>query len=371
MISGDEKGDIIMKKTSIKRLTVLILAFVMVFTFAVMPRGSQIAYAETYDEQIDQKEGELDDVKNQQEQLEGELAQVKKDIQVAQNKVDSINASISATAKEIEDTQNAIVQKEADIESQQENLDARLVVMYKNGSVGFLDVLMGSNSISEFVSNVEMIQKVYQNDMDVLERLQKEQEELNALKVTLNEKINTLNAQKEEAKVLQAELNEKKKLLEKQEDELKAQADALIAEIKKLQDEKKIYEGGAFTWPCPSSHYITYSFGYRYHPLYGTWKFHTGIDISASTGADIIAAASGKVILAQWYQGYGNCVMIDHGSGIVTLYGHCSALCVSQGQEVQRGQLVARVGSTGVSTGPHLHFEVRLNGEYVDPLGYF
>ncbi|MBQ7702863.1 MAG: M23 family metallopeptidase, partial [Firmicutes bacterium] len=153
--------------------------------------------------------------------------------------------------------------------------------------------------------------------------------------------------------------------------ELKAQADALVAEIKKLQDEQRVYEGGVFTWPCPSSHYITYTFGYRYHPVFGDWRFHTGIDISAYTGADIIAAASGKVIMAQWYGGYGNCVMIDHGSGIVTLYGHASALCVSQGQEVSRGQLIARVGSTGWSTGPHLHFEVRINGEYVDPLQYF
>ncbi|MBR5740472.1 MAG: peptidoglycan DD-metalloendopeptidase family protein [Firmicutes bacterium] len=360
-----------MKKRRIKRSIVLILAAVMVFTFVVMPRGTGSVYADTYDDQINAKEGELEDVKGQQEQLEGELAQVKKDIQAAQAKVDNINAAISSTAKEIEDTQNAIVQKEADIESQQENLDARLVVMYKNGSVGFLDVLLGSNSISEFVSNVEMIQKVYRNDMEVLQRLQKEQEELNALKVSLSEKIDTLNAQKEEAKVLQDELASKKAIIEAKEVELKAQADALVAEIKKLQDEQRIYEGGVFTWPCPSSHYITYTFGYRYHPVFGDWRFHTGIDISCYTGADIIAAASGKVIMAQWYGGYGNCVMIDHGSGIVTLYGHASSLCVSQGQEVQRGQLIMKAGSTGWSTGPHLHFEVRLNGEYVDPLGYF
>ncbi|MBQ7703747.1 MAG: hypothetical protein IJT40_05160, partial [Firmicutes bacterium] len=175
-----------MKKRRIKRSIVLILAAIMVFTFVVVPGGTESVCADSYDDQINAKEGELEDVKGQQEQLEGELAQVKKDIQAAQAKVDNINAAISATAKEIEDTQNAIVQKEADIESQQENLDARLVVMYKNGSVGFLDVLLGSNSISEFVSNVEMIQKVYRNDMEVLQRLQKEQEELNALKVSLS-----------------------------------------------------------------------------------------------------------------------------------------------------------------------------------------
>ena len=360
-----------MKKRRIRISIVLLLAIAMVFTFAASTVGSESAYANTYDDKINQKEGELEDVQQQQEQLEGELAQLKKDIYAAQVKVDNINASIAETAQEIEDTQNAIVQKEADIASQQENLDARLVVMYKNGSVGFMDVLMGSNSISEFVSNVEMIQKVYKNDMDVLARLNKEQEELNELKVSLNEKIETLNAQKEEAKVYQAELDEKKKVLEKNMGDLQTQADALIAEIKKLQDEQRLYEGGPFTWPCPGYQYITYTFGYRYHPVTGVWKFHTGIDISAPYGADIVAAASGKVILSQWYQGYGNCVMVDHGSGIVTLYGHAQTLCVSQGQEVSRGQLLAKVGSTGWSTGPHLHFEVRINGEYVDPLQYF
>ena len=243
--------------------------------------------------------------------------------------------------------------------------------MYKNGSVGFLDVLMGSNSISEFVSNVEMIQRIYKNDIDVLNRLQKEQEELNALKVTLSEKIDTLNAQKEEAKKAQADLDSKKAIIEARADELKAQADALIAEIKRLQDEQRQYAGGAFTWPCPSSHYITYGFGYRINPYSGIWKLHTGIDIAAAQNSDIIAAASGKVLLARWYQGYGNCVIVDHGSGIVTLYGHCESFCVSEGQEVSRGQLIARVGNTGNSTGFHLHFGVRINGEYVDPMGYF
>ena len=144
-----------------------------------------------------------------------------------------------------------------------------------------------------------------------------------------------------------------------------------LAEIKKLQDEQRIYEGGNFTWPCPGYHYITYTFGYRFNPYTGLWSMHNGIDISAPNGVDIVAAASGKVILSQWYQGYGNCVIVDHGSGIVTLYGHASVLCVSQGQEVSRGQVIAKVGTTGNSTGYHLHFEVRLKGQPVDPLQYF
>ena len=166
-------------------------------------------------------------------------------------------------------------------------------------------------------------------------------------------------------------LDAKKKELEKQEDELQAEADRLTAEIVKLMDKSSPYVGGTFTWPCPSSHYITSSFGNRLHPILKTWKYHTGVDIGASSGKDILAAASGKVIMATTYGGYGNCVMIDHGGGIVTLYGHASRLCVSNGAVVKRGDVIAKVGSTGRSTGPHLHFEVRKDGAYVDPMSYF
>ena len=143
------------------------------------------------------------------------------------------------------------------------------------------------------------------------------------------------------------------------------------ARIKELQDSQRVYEGGTFTWPCPSSTYITDSFGWRIHPIYGYWKLHTGTDIGGSYGVDVVAAAAGKVIMADWYGGYGNCVMIDHGSGLVTLYGHLSGYNCYYGQEVSRGEVIAFVGSTGNSTGPHLHFEVRVNGDYVDPMGYF
>ena len=131
------------------------------------------------------------------------------------------------------------------------------------------------------------------------------------------------------------------------------------------------YVGGEFTWPCPASRYISSSFGNRLHPTLKVWKFHTGVDIGCAAGKDIVAAASGRVIMSQWYGGYGNCVMIDHGGGIVTLYGHASKLLVSTGATVKRGQTIALVGSTGRSTGPHLHFEVRKDGEYIDPMSYF
>ena len=125
---------------------------------------------------------------------------------------------------------------------------------------------------------------------------------------------------------------------------------------------------GRYLWPADGS--PSSPFGYRVHPIFGTLRFHSGLDIAAGGGAPIRAADSGTVIHSGWYGGYGNCLIIDHGGGYSTLYAHCSALYVSYGQAVRQGQTVAAVGSTGYSTGPHLHFEVRINGNPVDPRGF-
>ncbi len=395
-----------MNRTISKKLISVFLSVILVIAFCVVPvsdyrtsEGDSVAEAQTYQEQIDDKKDELGDVKAEQKEVQNELSKVADDIKELQASVDGINNQIAKTTQDIEATEvkiadkkdeiktkkKEIKKKQEEIQSQESGLNQRLVVMYKNGSIGFFDVLMGSNSISEFVSNVEMIQKIYENDVEILKilekehkklekerkKLQKEEKELKAIQDELAEKKKNLNSQVAQLKEKQGELNKKKKVLEDKEDELKASADALISEIKKLQDASRVYTGGAFLWPVPSSTYISSSFGYRIHPIFRTWKLHTGTDIGASYGANIVAAAEGKVIMAQWYGGYGNCVMIDHGSGIVTLYGHCSGYNCSVGQEVKRGTVIAFVGSTGNSTGNHLHFEVRKNGEYVNPMSYF
>jgi murein DD-endopeptidase MepM/ murein hydrolase activator NlpD len=218
---------------------------------------------------------------------------------------------------------------------------------------------------------MEMIQKIYQNDVEILETLQTEHTELKEIQANLKEKKVELAAQKTQLAAEKKELDARKKELEKEEDELKAEADRLTKELVKLMDKNSPYVGGEFTWPVPSSSYITSSYGNRLHPTLKVWKFHTGIDIGASSGKDIVAAASGKVIFSGWYGGYGNFIMVDHGGGIVTCYGHASKLVSKKGDIVKRGQVIAKIGSTGRSTGPHLHFEVRKNGDYVNPMTYF
>ena len=343
----------------------LILMLIAMLTLTVC--GAGLAFAATEGE----LRNELDGVETAQDELSKKMAQLEKDIKELQKKVDNLNYLINQTAEEISSTEQRIQKKEKEMTEREDTLNERLKVMYKNGSVGFVDILLGSSSISEFVSNVEIIQKIYKNDMDVLDTLKKEHEELTEIKASLEEKKATLAARKTDLAAEKTSLDAKKKEFEAEEDKLKAEADRLTAEIINLMDKDSPYVGGEFTWPCPASRYISSSFGNRLHPTLNVWKFHTGIDIGCSAGKNIVAAASGKVIMSQWYGGYGNCVMIDHGGGIVTLYGHASKLLVSKGQVVKQGQVIALVGSTGRSTGPHLHFEVRKNGQYIDPMSYF
>lgn len=343
------------------------LSILLVLLLLVTVCGSGLAFAATESE----LRSDLSDVNEAQDALSQKMSSVEKEVKEVQAKVDSLTYEINKATSDIASTEKAIEKKEKEMREREDNLNERLRVMYKNGSIGFVDVLLGSGSISEFVSNLEIIQKIYKNDMNVLDTLEKEHKELTDTKKKLEEKKSELAERKSELAAEQKQLDSKKAELKKEEEALKAEADRLTSEILKMIDTGSAYVGGEFTWPCPASTYITSSFGNRLHPTLKQWLFHTGVDIGCAKGKNIIAAASGKVILAQYYGGYGNCVMIDHGGGIVTLYGHASSLCVSKGDVVKRGELIAKVGSTGRSTGPHLHFEVRKNGEYVNPMSYF
>ena len=349
-----------------RRAMALLLSAVLVFT---MGSASYVYASQT----ISDVQNDLDDVEKQQDQVKTDLAKVASDIKTMQATVNTLNANIKNTASEITSTEKKIEKKKKDMQEREEGLNERLRVMYKNGSVGFVDVLLGSGSVSEFLSNMEMIQRIYENDVEVMETLQKEHEELEVIRKELKEKKVRLAAQKEEAAAKEEELNAKKKTLEEKEDELLEEAKALEAKLKQMVDASSPYVGGVFIWPVPSSHYITSYAGYRIHPVYKVWKYHSGMDISASGGADILCMGDGKVILSQaepWYGGYGQCIMVDHGGGVVSLYAHCSKLLVSVGQTVKQGQVIAKVGTTGTSTGNHLHVEVRENGTIVDPLTY-
>ncbi|MDD4377652.1 MAG: peptidoglycan DD-metalloendopeptidase family protein [Eubacteriales bacterium] len=345
-----------------KKITICSLILVIVVAFS----GVSLSFAES----VSEKQDELNSVNSKKENLAGDLKSLEKDIINQQEEVKDLEASLSVKEKELEIAQADLERTQKKMQARETGLNQRLRVMYKNGSVGFLDVLLGSNSISEFISNIEMIKKIYENDMDTLETLKKQHLALEAKKTALNQQKEKLAQQQESAAQKKSALEGDKAKLESQIDQLNAEADKIKDQIYAMQDHDAVYEGGVFMWPTTST-YITSEFGFRLHPVLGIWKGHTGIDIGVSSGSPVYASADGKVIVSGWYGGYGNAVVIDHGSGLSTLYGHNSSVNVSVGQTVKKGTVIASSGSTGISTGPHLHYEIRVNGEYVNPMSYF
>ena len=344
----------------------IVMATILALAVSVSSFGISFASSES------ELRGELDDVQDEKDAIGNEMKEVKKKADAAEATIAELNEKVYASKVKIQKVSKSIEKKEAEIEEQEENLGQRLRAMYKRGSVGFLDILLGSGSISEFVSNTELIQKLYKSDVEVMESLEKENNELKETKKELEAQKSSLDSQVEKVNQKQKELDELYGQLEAKEAQLEKEADRISEEIQSLIDAQSQYSGGQFRWPVPSSQYITSYYGYRVHPVYGTPDtFHRGIDIGASYGSSIVAAASGTVISSYYnYYGYGNMVLIDHGGGITTLYAHASSRLVSVGEKVQAGQTIALIGSTGLSTGPHLHFEVREGSSTVDPLGY-
>ena len=371
-----------------KRITAFITALVMLFSMS-----SLFAYADNESD----AQAALDEIRGEQSALNSELQKGKavendlnKEIKALEANIATLNleiselgASINLTQEKINNAELQLNQVEADIAEQQKALGDRLAAMYMNGNVGFVEVVLGSSSISDLMTNLDRVQMVYEQDKEMLEELEVQQKviqaqreyldglraDLQAAKDTEAEKKELLDADKATVADKKAAVAQDNKALEEQLDAHNAEANALIAEILKLQGDGD-FIGGDFTWPAPGISRTTSEFGNRLHPIFKTYKLHTGLDIGAPTNTTIVASNAGTVIKAGWNNSYGYMVMIDHGGGIVTLYAHNSSLLVKQGDVVYKGQAISKSGSTGNSTGPHLHFEVRVNGQYVDPRNY-
>ncbi|MBQ2096216.1 MAG: peptidoglycan DD-metalloendopeptidase family protein [Firmicutes bacterium] len=347
---------------------------------------------------IDDWQNQLNNKNKQKDQIQEELNQSKKDLEAAEKELNALDQKIyqagvelNQLTGELNETKAEIVkgleeleQLKKDIEKQNDDLNARLRSMYKNGDVGMLSVVFGSSSMSDVLTNMDMVQRIYNADAELLKSIQEQYDlvdaqnrKLEALKVQLEEqqaviaeKKSALEADEAEARARRNALQADADSLQKQYDAVKKEADSISETIKVLQSQNTQYIGGAMCWPSQASTRITSPFGWRYLSLLGGRNYHTGVDIGAAGGTNILAANSGKVIKAGWNNSYGYMVMVDHGGGIVTLYAHSSKLLVKTGDVVTRGQAIALIGSTGMSTGNHLHFEVRVNGKYQNPLNY-
>lgn len=325
---------------------------------------------------IKQTQTQKKTVAKQVEALDSKLNITELELENVEGQLTGLESQIVITKRDLERaSQNAVGQKDT--------LMKRVRVMYETGSVGYLAVVLDSTSFSDFISRMDYLKKIMNYDVDLLKNMKAHRDNIAEQKVQLQSELDKKEKLKQEIG------NKKEEIASAKEDKTKAlnelakdlkeynkQYDQLLQESKEF--EKKIiaaqsknkYVGGVIGWPVPSSKRITSPYGYRIHPILKTKKLHTGIDIGASSGSAVLAGNAGKVIFAGYYGGYGYTVIIDHGGKISTLYAHNSKLLVSVGDEVKRGQNISKVGSTGLSTGPHLHFEVRENGQHKNPMNY-
>jgi len=306
-----------------------------------------------------------------------------------ESKVKYINKKINNINSKIREYENKIKKNKQRIETLQTIIDTKLNIALKYTENWVLFIFNISSS-DVLLDTLYLIRETITVDVKLIKSLSHEYIELEKNKKLLNEEKAKLAKYKAELnsqqKYYNSLLKKRRELLLKYNQEIaKTKQDIDYYEDIQKEKYKELqkyiiqnqalnrnlrYSGGRLFWPTNST-LITSYFGYRVHPIYRTTRFHSGIDIGASYGAPIYAAEYGKVILASYYDGYGNCIIIDHGDGVSTLYAHCSSIIVRKGQYVSKGQIIGYVGSTGNSTGPHLHFELRINGNPVNPLNYF
>lgn len=361
------------------------LTFIVIATLL----AGTIVFASNHDKlknvqnKLNKTRKELKEGKQKEKSLTNQIIKIQEDINETENSIKKLEGNIQDTKIKVVEVQGKLARAEQMVSEQSKALNARLRSMYLNDSgISVLEVIFGSESITDFMSNMDMVEKIYDSDTKMLNRLKdnkdligKEKQRLASLENTLekqqtqheNKKNNLANSQHNIA-VLKNQVALDNKKLAEEIDALNQEANRITSEIRRLQSKGTQYTGGVFIWPVTGK--ITSPFGYRIHPVLKERKLHTGIDIAASSGTPVKAANAGTVIKAGAAGSYGNMVMIDHGGGIVTLYAHNSRIAVSTGTQVQKGQVISYVGSTGRATGPHLHFEVRVNGDYKNPMGW-
>ena len=306
--------------------------------------------------------------------------------------------------------ENDITLNERQLAEAQKRLEGRESVFYKrvrdiyiNGRLSYLDVVIGSKDFSDFANRLEVLKRIIDSDITLINEIKKERAEIEAHKQKLEADRAKLVELEKAALAKQAEIEQKKAernvVLQKAQndratamqaiEELNASSAQVSAMLKERQaaraaaaaaaaaaqssggqgaSDNWVQGTGQLGWPVSGE--ITSPYGYRVHPIWGTTIYHSGIDIGVDEGTPVHAADGGVVVWSGWMGGYGYAVVIDHGNGLSTLYGHNSELAVDEGQSVAKGQVISYAGSTGNSTGPHVHFEVRVNGDPVDPMGY-
>ena len=364
-----------------------LVAFIIVSIIPAFAFSASLNDVQQKKQSIDSKIGSIaeqkQEVLNEKKKLQSDQAQVASQQSQVTKQYNATVDQIAAIDAELSKMDDAITQAEADYQHHLDLLKKRLNVMYENSDASMIDLLLNSKDLTSFYEKVQFVSSLAQLDQQLIADVISSKNDLEYKKSQREQlkqqTVDVANQQKgriTQLKVSRSDLNDairtkdqKASELAKQLDDLEKLSQQLNDQIKQLSSKQK-YIGGNMIWPCPGNFKVVSPFGMRLHPILKVWKMHTGIDIDAKTGDPNVAANGGKVIIAGWDGGYGNTVVIDHGGGISTLYAHASKLLVKVGDIVKQGQIVSRVGMTGLATGPHLHFEIRVNGAPVDPLKF-
>lgn len=366
-------------------LIMIILSSICICTYAENITELQEQSAELT-QQLNETNNRLKAVTDNISENMAQLQEIDQRISQSQEELKTMNVKLEELMIQIDENQEKLEKTEKELNDMQDLLDERLIAIYEAPRLQYLDVLMASKSISEFLSNYYGMKELVEYDTELLNTAKQKKSEIEMTKKILAEKkkqaVEDRQIQQKKNQVLIntkttreyyiSKLNEEEQELQKQIDEYNQQVADVESEIKMLalNSISEDYLGGVMSWPVPGHTGLTSLYGMRVHPITGAYKLHTGIDISAPLGTTFVAAANGIVSKATYNTAYGNMVIIDHGGGVQTLYAHGDEIMVQLGQTVSAGTEVLKVGSTGYSTGPHAHFEIRINGQTVNPLDY-
>lgn len=389
-----------------RKTLIIVMIFLLLVTFSInVFSDNEITNSEITNE-VENKtlEQQQQEIKDKITESNNKLEYVQSELTTSLQKIQELDDSIAEYEKQYNELQNQILELENQMKNtnvelekiekeyvkKENTLKKRVVALYESGNTTYLDVLLSSRNIVDFLSNYFMIEQIIEFDNNLLEELDEQKHTIELKKTEQEKKDSSLRMAKTKANQMQILMQNNKILQESYMSKLSEEEQAINAQIVQYKEEQEEierqiqaaigwsgdlaiqYTGGVMIWPVGiAGTYITSGYGGRQHPIQGVYKYHDGIDIgNAGFGAPVVAAADGVVTYAGPMGGYGNCVMINHGDGIVTLYGHGQEIKTTLGTTVKQGDIIMLVGSTGNSTGPHLHFEVRKNGISTDPIPY-
>jgi len=373
-----------------KKVILVLIVFLIILGFDYSSKAENISELQAQKEQITQDlqsaTQSLEEVKLELTDALESISKIEAQIVEGETKLQETTTQIEELEKEIKKIQEELILVQKDYNKQKNALEKRLVAVYKSGSTTYLDVLLNSKSITDFISRYHWIGEIAEYDNRLLKTIEREKQRIVEIKVQVDEKNQNLKIiQENQEKTLIALENSKTiknsylNLLTEEEQAIQTKIEEYQVQMNNLDSQILFltlgdlgldYVGGEFMWPSPGYTTITSPFGTRFHPVLHVYRTHYGIDIGSPMGAHIVAANSGVVTTASYLSAYGKSVIIDHGGGVSTIYAHGSELLVNVGEEVNKGDLIMKAGSTGLSTGPHLHFGISVNGKYVDPMPY-